>query len=277
MIKYNEHLLKNNNYNSLKMGYFSQRKKRERENLFMVISLSLIAIIYCILLFDIQNCQVIDFLRGWQFHFYLFNAFLLLYTLFRTKFLYSFIAVILLVFNYASLAKTARLFFNEASENTQFFEITYQKGEQNYNILLNSQEYVIFRSGKIDLSPNIKATFISLKKLDKPLTIVNIDFSKAPKVELSIAFNNLAQFVEGQDEPIIVVGDFQVPSWTPLFRKFLLKTELKVKNHVILSDGHQAFKFFVIPAINILGFDNVSLKQLTYTPDSKSFYIKLTF
>ena len=86
------------------------------------------------------------------------------------------------------------MFFNEASENTQFFEITYQKGEQNYNILSNSQEYVIFRSGKIDLSPNIKATFISLKKLDKPLTIVNIDFSKAPKVELSIAFNNLAQF-----------------------------------------------------------------------------------
>ena len=109
------------------------------------------------------------------------------------------------------------------------------------------------------------------------ITLVNLDFSKIAKNELPTAFANLAQFVEKQDEPVVIVGDFQLPVWAPLFRNFLSDTGLQVKNRVLFTDGKDYFKFFVVPSVNVLGFDNIAVRRLKFMPDSKSFDIKLVF
>lgn len=269
------HLQKNNKYNRLKMGYFSQRKKHARENLFMVISLMVITIIYSILIFDNQDNAFTGFLRKWQFHFYLFNIILLAFTLWRRKYFYSLLALLLLILNYGSLAKTARLFFNETSDSTQAFNVVYKKGPQNYENILNADEVLIRRIGKIELSPDIHASFMSFEKYDQVVTLVNLDFSAAPDKQLPTAFANLAKFVANQDEPVVIVGDFKLPVWTPLFRDFLFKTGLHIKNRVLFTDGENYFKAFIVPSINVLGFDNIAIRRLKFMPESKSFDIKL--
>lgn len=259
------------------MGYFSQRKKHARENLFMIISLSVVTVIYSILLFSGQDNCFTGFLRRWQFHFYLFNVFLLAYTLWHGKVFYSVLAALLLIFNYISLAKTARLFFNDTSDSTLAFNVVYKKGMQNYENILNAKEVLLRRAGKIGLSPKAQASFMSFEKYDQVITLVNLDFSKIAKNELPTAFANLAQFVEKQDEPVVIVGDFQLPVWAPLFRNFLSDTGLQVKNRVLFTDGKDYFKFFVVPSVNVLGFDNIAVRRLKFMPDSKSFDIKLVF
>lgn len=259
------------------MGYFSQRKKQARENLFMVASLIVTAIIYSVLIFDNQDNAFTGFLRNWQFHFYLFNIFLLAFMLLHRKYFYSFLAALLLIFNYGSLAKTARLFSNDTSESTQAFNIIYKKGVQDFENILNAKEVLIRRNGKIELSPNLQASFMSFEKYDQVITLVNLDFSKARRKELATAFNNLAKFVADQDEPVVIVGDFKLPSWAPLFRDFLMKTGLDVKNRVLFTDGKSYFKLFNTPSINVLGFDNVAIRRLKFDPNSRSFDIKLVY
>lgn len=259
------------------MGYFSQRKKQARENLFMVISLLLIAIVYCILLFDTQTSSFINELRSWQFHLYLFNILFLLYTLWHRKFFYTFLAAFLLILNYGSIAKTSRLFFSDTSDRFRSFNVTYQKGLQNYPVIQNPEEVLVHRSGKLELSPQISASFISFEKYDQVITLVNVDFSKIEPAEQKLVFNNLAEFVANQDEPVVVFGDFGIPSWSPIFRDFLINTDLDVKNRILFSDGEQYFRLFTVPTINVLGFKNIGIRRLKFLPESKSFDIKLAF
>lgn len=259
------------------MGYFSQRKKNERENLFMVVSLAVTAMVYFALLFDGEQGGFLETLRGTEFHFYLFNIFILAFTLWHRKILYSFMAVLLLVWGYTSIAKTSRLFFAAESDSTKAFNVAYKTGSQNYDNIINVHEVILRRRGKIDLSQETTASFMTFEKYDNIFTLVNIDFSKVSDKDLTIVYTNLGKFVVNQDEPVIIVGDFGIPSWSPLMRDFLVKTGLEVKNHIVYSDGKQAFRFFQVPTINILGFDNIAIRRLKFLPQDQSFDIKLAF
>lgn len=259
------------------MGYFSQRKKQARENIFMVASIIVTAIIYSILWFDCKDSLFVGLLRGWQFHLYLFNILLLLYTLWHRKLSYSLLVAFLLFLNYGSLAKTARLFFNDTSESTKAFNVLYKKGSQNYENIFSPEDVLLRRQGKLQLSPHISASFMSFEKFDRVFTIINVDFSEADYSEQKIAFNNLARFVENQDDPVVIVGDFGIPSWSPLFREFLIKTDLHVKNRILYTDGKRYFAPFIVPTINVLGFDNIGIRRLKFIPEDQSFDIKLAF
>lgn len=268
---------KNNNYNSLKMGYFSQRKKHERENLFMTVSLSVTAIVYFVLLFDGEPGGFIEILRGAEFHFYLFNIFLLLFTLWHRKILYSFLALLLLFWGYTSIAKTSRLLFSDASDSPRGFDVAYKSGSQDYDGIINNEHVILRRFGKIELSPGTEAFFKTFEKYDQVFTLVNLDFSKVKASDRKLVFANLGKFVLNQDEPVIIVGDLGVPSWSPLVRDFLIETGLQVKNHIIYSDGEKPFSFFNIPTVNILGFDNIGINHLQFRPETKVFDIRLAF
>lgn len=255
------------------MGYFSQRKKHARQNLFMLISLLILSIIYIFLLFDTTNNTVFKFLRDWQFHFYLYNIFLVLYTIIHKRCSYALVAIFLMFLNYGSLAKSARLFFNQEQNGKNQIEISYHKGEQNYKIV-SKQEH-IEKQGKIDLSPNLGAFFVSFKEQDFLFTIINLDFSKKYASEYKMAFRNLARFVSMQNGPVIIVGDFGIPSWNPIFRKFLNQTDLSVKNRILFTDGKASFRFWFVPSINILGFDNIGIKNISM--QGKQFDIDLVY
>lgn len=259
------------------MGYFSQRKKRERENLFMAVSLMLLSVIYVILLFDGQPGGFIEALRGAEFHLYLFGIFLLCFTLLRGKILYSVLAALLLLWGYASIAKTARVFFSDGSSSPRGFDVTYKTGNQDYAALAKQEGLVKRHGGIIRLSPSSSAAFNSFDKAGRVFTVVNLDFSETKKKELPLAYENLAKFVVGQDEPVVIVGDFGIPAWSPLIEDFLIKTGLKIKNRVLLSEGSKIFSFFNVPTINVLGFDNIAIREIDFSSEDGSYLFKLAY
>ena len=108
-------------------------------------------------------------------------------------------------------------------------------------------------------------------------TIISIDFSKLNKTELKTAFDNLLKFIEGEDNPVVVVGDFGVPAWKNIFHDFLIKSGLRVKNKIIHSDGISSFNLFNLPSINVLGYDNLGLNAVVFAPKSKMINFQVSF
>ena len=53
------------------MGYFSQRKKHERANLILNITLTTIAVLTVLSFFDSSISRFFDLLGFWRFHYYI--------------------------------------------------------------------------------------------------------------------------------------------------------------------------------------------------------------
>lgn len=259
------------------MGYFSQRKKQERENLFMVCSLWGIAAVFFITQLGSRNSGIVIFLNRWAFHFYLFNLFILGYTLWHRRMVYFLFALIFLVLNYVSVARTANLFFNGDVPSNDYFNVTYQKGAQDYAKIANLPQAFVRRSGIIELSPGRKASFIIFEKDHRLFTVISLDFGNLKNREQETVFANLAEFVQSRDDPVIVVGDFGVPAWADVFKRFLIKTDLKVKNKILLTDGRNAFKPLSVPTINVLAYNNIGIRRLKFDEKNKKFDIRLSF
>lgn len=130
---------------------------------------------------------------------------------------------------------------------------------------LNSQ-----RAGKLHLTANRVASFLSVIKGNHSFVFINIDFSNLKTDEEKVVFDNLSEFVLKQDEPVIIIGDFGIPSWSKTFQNFLNKTELEVKNHIIMSDGSSLFDIFTVPSINVLAYRNVGLQNIKFLPRKKT-------
>lgn len=242
--------------------------------MFMLISLVILAIIYLLLWLDDGSSSFLKSLRHAQFHFYLYNLFLVLYTLFHRHLAYMCLAIMLLFCNYGSLAKSALLFFNHEPEGFNQLEVSYHKGEQNY--LPTNGKYTITHQGKLELSPHLSAAFAGIEnQQDKTIMLINLDFSKKYEAEYQTAFHNLEKFVMAQNGPVVIVGDFGIPSWDILFREFLTDTGLSVKNRILFTDGKSSFRFWFVPSINILGFDNFGIKSVSMK--GQTFHIKLGY
>lgn len=259
------------------MGYFSQRKKLERENLFMVCSLWAIAVVFFITLLGSQGSGLVIFLNRWAFHFYLFNLFILGYTLWHRRMVYFLFALTFLVLNYVSVARTANLFFNRDVASVDYFNVIYKKGAQDYDKIVNLNHELVRRSGIIELSPGRKASFIVFEKNHRLFTVISLDFGNLKNQEQETVFCNLAEFVLSRDDPVIVVGDFGIPAWADTFKRFLIKTDLKVKNKILLTDGRNAFKPLSVPTINVLAYNNIGIRRLKFDEKAKKFDIRLSF
>ena len=259
------------------MGYFSQRKKQERENLFMVCSLWTIAVVFFITLLGSQKSGLVIFLNRWAFHFYLFNLFILGYTLWHRRMVYFLFALVFLMLNYVCVARTANLFFNRDVASVDYFNIIYKKGAQDYDKIVNLNHELIRRSGIIELSPGRKASFIVFEKNHRLFTVISLDFGNLKNQEQKTVFGNLAEFVLSRDDPVIVVGDFGIPAWADIFKRFLIKTDLKVKNKILLTDGRNAFKPLSVPTINVLAYNNIGIRRLKFDEKAKKFDIRLSF
>lgn len=81
-----------------------------------------------------------------------------------------------------------------------------------------------------------------------------------------------------QDDPVIVVGDFGEPSWSPEMKDFLSATQLKVKNRMILKSRRHRFNPFAVPQFYVLAFDNVGIISLDVErkPERKSPEVNVT-
>ena len=87
-----------------------------------------------------------------------------------------------------------------------------------------------------------------------------LDFSLSSNSERKTALKNLAEFVNLQDIPVVVIGNFGVEAWSKDMLQFMDKTKLSVKNSVILSKGQYRFSPLMIPSINILAYKDLASK-----------------
>ena len=257
------------------MGYFSQRKKRARENLFMLFSLVGLFFVYFILFFELGSADFLLKLRSFLFHIYLFNLLMLFYIGFHQKYIYLGICFALLTVGYTSLTAQARLFFNYQKDSSQELQVTYKKGK-------NAQIYVRQNSleepmnkGQIFLSPNLHSPFLTINQSGEEYTLISVDFSKVSEQEKHIALKNLETYVLMQNNTVIIYGDFGMPAWSKTFQQFLTKTDLSVKNKIIFSDGRKKFSFWNIPSINLISFKNIGLNSIQVQPKNITFNLNL--
>ncbi len=293
------------------MGYFSQRKKHERDYLL----LNVVLITVTLLTFASFSSEGVGrFCNLLQFHFYLITFAALVYALFGKFFIHAAAALLLLIVNFGAIASAANITTNVAHDgknnltilyqnnvraveplvvdaqkfnadiigislkrNPAYlpdmfgeYELVHQNDENERNFILTNKNHL--RAGLIKLSPRHRASFLVFEEGDRNLVFINVDFASLRKKEEKIVFDNLAEFILAQDEPVIIAGDFGIPAWSETFKKFLAKTDLEVKNRIIMTDGKSWFNPFYIPTINLLGYRNLGLKDVDILSAHKGSY-----
>lgn len=291
------------------MGYLSQKKKEERINFFLNSALLLSGIYSIFVLCDFGG-SVWEHFRRWHFQYYLLMQVLFLYALYEKRWGKGSLFLLLILINFVLLSSTSNLFFNSTSEGKTELNVIYQNhiteadtaikeayahdGEilalntdkelapiydDNYRLFHEDAGYgssLILsdispeQSGKVSFAPNRQASYVSVSKNGQKIMILNIDFSNLQKEEAKTVFANLEEFVLAQNIPLAIIGDFGIPTWMPIFQKFMVQTGLEVKNRVILSNGRRWFNLFALPTINVLGYKALgleSVKRLEQSPN----------
>ena len=285
------------------MGYFSQRKKHERANLILNITLTVIAVFTVLSFFDSSISRFFDLLGFWRFHYYIITLAAFFYALAGRFFVHAAAAFVLLTINYAAIASSANIFSNAAHEGENRLTVLYQNNVRHTEPLVRDAEeanrripaylpesfgsYQLFhqegdaeksfiltrkaplRAGKLRLTAERTASFLTFEEGGRNLIFVNVNFAGLTGSEEKTVFGNLAEFVLSQDEPLIIVGDFGIPAWSETFRTFLAQTGLEVKNHIIMSDGSSRFNLFTVPSVNVLGYRSLGLENIDILPAHK--------
>ena len=123
------------------------------------------------------------------------------------------------------------------------------------------------KGGKVRFTPNVEASYRNISKHGKEILLLNINFpSSQNDTEEKMLYDNLAEFVLEQNVPVVIVGNFGLPSWSERFYKFLDKTDLEVKNRIILSDGTAYFNPLSSPSLNLLGYKALGVKNIDFLP-----------
>ncbi len=247
------------------MGYFSQKKKQRRENMFIAVSLIILGIIAVVNSFDgIGNLSF--FIKNYFFQLYLFNLFILIFALYCRKILYAILSLVLLLFGYAYISSASNIFINtkvDAADKAFLLKYSEPQKQSDAGILTEIPEMTVESYGKVKLSPRYSARYTAYRSENSRLTLVRVDFSGIKISEQKGVFDNLAEFVSLRDEPLVIYGDFGTPAWSPYFKDFLHQTSLEIKNRIILSDLHGFLKLFNVPVINVIAYNNIGISEIS--------------
>lgn len=284
------------------MGYLSQKKKQNNARELLNISLSVLAVC-CVILLGWRDSEVAAVIGHRLFQIYVYALIIMVYAL-VSRFYSHALGVFAVAFVlFLNIGMGGNLFFSQKTGGLQTLNVLYQGDAENlYDIerqmlrnkvdvaglnrrksrLFNggSDEYNrsaspenlnmiltphrIFRSGEVLVSAHNRVGFAEIAAGYERLIFLTLDFSETPRSELSSALKNLAEFINMQDLPVIVAGDFGIEAWSPVFLTFMEKTGLEVKNRIILSDGKRLFNPFRMPSLNILACKNVGIKKLSF-------------
>lgn len=305
----------NHSSNRLKMGYLSQRKKYERVNillnsLLVVVGLvSMLAFLgsmgyffYSLNTWRLQLyiISILLFVASVYYQFYAQSVFALLFILINYFVIASASNIF---FNIENNGKNSIsiVYHNATKDIIPLVNTSNRSGadligvNHRHPILLPEMllSYRIFhddanldksfiltdlsplKAGKLRFNQNRVASFVDVSKDGSSFVFVNIDFSNIKYNEQEVIFHNLADFVLSQDKPVVIIGDFGIPAWSKTFQDFLVKTELEIKNRIILSDSESLFNPFVVPSINVLAYKNVGLKNIKFLNKSKNSHYPL--
>ena len=282
------------------MGYLSQKKKEQHINTFLNYAVIVFMLYTFLALFDFGFG--FEFLRNSYFLLYLILLIVSLYAAIVRRWAQLLSLITLIIINFVSLSSYSNIFFNTGSKGEETLNLIYQNHSQSPEILLKSghkhqADVLAFNNhhinlsipkddsflypsydkadtslilskiepqsrGKVYFSSEQEASYVVINKSEHTLLILNIDFSNLSSNTAQNVYKNLTEFVKQQNVPVLIVGDFGMVSWSPLFQKFLIDTGLEVKNRIILSDGQRTFDLFKAPQINVLGYKTLGLKDV---------------
>lgn len=166
------------------------------------------------------------------------------------------------------IAGIEKSFSENAEKQTPRTDLNLSLRADDDNLIITPHH--IIRAGEVLLSQANRAGFAELKINLEQFVFVTLDFSSSTRAEQKIALKNLAEFVNMQDSPVIIIGDFGQEAWSVDFLDFMDKTGLDVKNKIILSKTHFRFNPFVIPSINVLAYKDFGIKEISFLPSKKN-------
>ncbi|MFV0626010.1 MAG: hypothetical protein ACK5N8_01495 [Alphaproteobacteria bacterium] len=242
----------------------------------------MVAILLLLSLFSINSAYAY-YVDSFRLYYYILAVGVLLYCVSRQFFGFSILALLLFIVSFFILESSANIFNNVSydSENkvsvlygrkvtnkTKFIE-HFQNRANFISVSGKRNEFVsidrdFLKKGIVGLSPHYKADFMLSQLSDKGVMFIAVDFSGISLDEVEIVFNNLAQFVNLQGCPIVILGDFGIPVWTTPFKNFLDKTHLEVKNRIIWGGNKYFFNPFAVPTINVLGYKEMGLNKIKF-------------
>lgn len=281
------------------MGYLSQRKKEQREDFLLKLILGTVFLLFTLSFFG-NGEGVFYCLESFRFHFYLISLVAFFYCLIKRFWLYAVLSFLLTATCFMSLGYSSRIFFNDSKENfgsrSIFYAIdtklknndklenlrSYRQADfVSVNNFILSMTDEASKEGIVHFSPNHKGYFVDVNIEGSDVVLISIDFAGIKNGEIKTAFDSLTKFIELQENPVVVFGDFGIASWTTPFINFIHRTKLEVKNRVIMSNGNFRFNPFIIPSINLLGPKSLGLEKVHLAPKSGNpkhpIYFKITF
>ncbi|MDR1693670.1 MAG: hypothetical protein LBR70_00555 [Lactobacillaceae bacterium] len=276
------------------MGYLRQRKNERRTD---IILKGILFVMFALIAASFYGGSegMFYYINALRFHYYLIIFVTLIYCLYRRFFMYSFFFVLLLVFSFVSIGYSSGVLFNMTKKDGREISLLYvnavdssnyddvlsraksldtdfvavngqrkQEGSETVNMILGNADAL--REGIIRLSNNYNSYFAVFDIDNKEVVLVSVDFSGISMKEAKIVYANLAEFVNLQENPVIVFGDFGLSAWNKRLINFTNSTNLEVKNRIILTDGKYRFNIFDIPTINVLGYKNMGLEKVSFLP-----------
>lgn len=242
------------------MGYFSQRKKHERETFFLKVMLIMLGLLAVAGFMLANDSYIIAYINAYRFQIYCITLLVFIYSLFLRHYLYGLSFTLLLIINYTVISASANLFTNHQLSAEHRLVINYQR---HHPLKVDASALLVLRNGRININNENQAQFLTCEKNFHVFTMVAVDFSHYDYQKTKTSFDNLKKFIAQQDDPVIVIGNFGEPAWSPTFATFLNDTGLEVKNKLILGDKHRAFNPFSIPQFYILGFANLGVDDIS--------------
>lgn len=232
------------------MGYLSQKKHELRKNIF----LHVMTVLMLILTAGAFANPGFHFGFFNLFHLYCLSIVIFVYALWMKKFKQALLFGLVLLVNYTLLASAANIFLSDRFRGTHDLSLTFNTQEVFTKSFARED---ILSAGSLVLAGKYIVPFVILKT-PSPITLVRIDFLKAPKREYGLIFNHLQEFILRQDNPVIIFGDFGIPSWNRIFKNFLQSSELTVKNKLLFTGNN-----FLKPSdFYVLGFREMGISKI---------------
>ena len=251
------------------MGYLSQKKHQIRENLFL--NVGAIALTF-FTLFSLTNINF-DIIFPNLFHLYLLSFLMIVYSVIVKKYKIALIFVMLFIINYTALSASGNIFISDSYDGNKKIRLTYDGASDLTGDFYNAK----ISSGSLILANNTIAPYIKIDDKNK-MTIIKINLNKINSKLRKKILKQLKNFITKQDNPVILYGDFGVPSWNRYLRKFIIQTRLSVKNKILFTKN-SSYNILSTPSFYILGFndmgvDNIEIKD---AKDNKQISFDISF
>lgn len=123
-------------------------------------------------------------------------------------------------------------------------------------------------AGKITMPHQNTVIFSTIPARQGKIMLIAVDFSLLTREQTAEILPRLRNFIVSCNEPVIVVGDFNLTAWNQNFSKFLDDSGLEVKNS-LLSDWRN---WVMPPHFYVLGYKTMGVESQQTLPAGENKY-----